>query len=115
MGRHNQSCVLSATSLSNIQVKFSVYLQYMRAIGWGYTTMSLLFYCIQNVAVIGQNMWLSDWTNDAVDYNNMTYPAWKRDTRIGVFGALGVVQGKCWLILSYLICCLLLIQYYLAF
>ncbi|CAB1343381.1 unnamed protein product, partial [Coregonus sp. 'balchen'] len=47
----------------------------------------------QNVAFIGQNVWLSDWTNDAEDYYNITYPTWKRDTRIGVFGALGVAQG----------------------
>ncbi|KAM3862958.1 ATP-binding cassette sub-family C member 2 [Diretmus argenteus] len=75
------------------QVKFSVYIHYLRAIGWGYFTVSLLIYLMQNVAVVGQNLWLSDWTNDAVDYNNVTYPNWKRDTRIGVFGVLGVAQG----------------------
>jgi hypothetical protein len=75
-------------------VKFSVYLQYLRAMGWGYSTMFFLVYFIQNVAFIGQNLWLSDWTNDAEDYYNKTYPNWKRDTRIGVFGALGVAQGK---------------------
>ncbi|XP_041803743.1 canalicular multispecific organic anion transporter 1 isoform X2 [Chelmon rostratus] len=75
------------------QVKFSVYLQYMRALGWGYTTMVFLVYFIQNVAFIGQNLWLSDWTNDAEMYANITYPASLRDTRVGVFGALGVAQG----------------------
>ncbi|XP_042357577.1 canalicular multispecific organic anion transporter 1 isoform X2 [Plectropomus leopardus] len=75
------------------QVKFSVYLQYLRAMGWGYTAMVFLVYFTQNIAFIGQNLWLSDWTNDAVDYANMTYPDWKRDTRVGVFGALGVAQG----------------------
>ncbi|XP_078129230.1 ATP-binding cassette sub-family C member 2 [Sander vitreus] len=75
------------------QVKFSMYIQYLRAMGWGYTVMVFLVYFIQNIAFIGQNLWLSDWTNDAVDYYNMTYPNWKRDTRVGVFGALGVAQG----------------------
>ncbi|XP_054654514.1 canalicular multispecific organic anion transporter 1 isoform X2 [Dunckerocampus dactyliophorus] len=75
------------------QVKFSVYLQYLRAMGWGYATMVFLVYFIQNIAFIGQNIWLSDWTNDAVEYYNRTYPTWKRDTRVGVFGALGVAQG----------------------
>ncbi|XP_038593401.1 canalicular multispecific organic anion transporter 1 [Micropterus salmoides] len=75
------------------QVKFSVYIQYMRAIGWGYAAMVFLFYFTQNIAFIGQNLWLSDWTNDAVEYYNITYPNWKRDTRVGVFGALGVAQG----------------------
>ncbi|XP_069548711.1 ATP-binding cassette sub-family C member 2 [Brachyistius frenatus] len=74
-------------------VKFSVYLQYLRAMGWGYSVVVFLIYFIQNIAFIGQNLWLSEWTNDAVEYYNMTYPAWKRDTRVGVFGVLGVAQG----------------------
>lgn len=75
------------------QVKFSVYLQYMRAMGWGYAIMVFVVYFIQNIAFIGQNLWLSDWTNDATVYYNKTYPNWKRDTRVGVFGALGIAQG----------------------
>ncbi|KAM8738721.1 ATP-binding cassette sub-family C member 2 isoform 1-T2 [Acanthopagrus schlegelii] len=75
------------------QVKLSVYLQYLRAMGWGYSVMVFVVYFIQNIAFIGQNLWLSDWTNDAAVYYNMTYPNWKRDTRVGVFGALGVAQG----------------------
>ncbi|XP_077439067.1 ATP-binding cassette sub-family C member 2 [Vanacampus margaritifer] len=75
------------------QVKFSVYLQYLRSMGWGYTAAVFLMYFIQNIAFIGQNIWLSDWTNDAVEYYNMTYPAEKRDSRVGIFGALGVAQG----------------------
>ncbi|XP_074501872.1 ATP-binding cassette sub-family C member 2 [Sebastes fasciatus] len=75
------------------QVKFSVFVQYLRAMGWGYTAMVFVVFLIQNIAFIGQNLWLSDWTNDAVDYANITYPDWKRDTRVGVFGVLGVAQG----------------------
>uniref|UniRef100_A0A8C5GHF6 ABC-type glutathione-S-conjugate transporter n=1 Tax=Gouania willdenowi TaxID=441366 RepID=A0A8C5GHF6_GOUWI len=75
------------------QVKFSIFLQYMRAMGWGYTALVFLIYFTQNIAFIGQNLWLSDWTNDAVEYLNKTYPDSKRDTRVGVFGALGIAQG----------------------
>lgn len=89
-------------SVLNFQVKFSVYLQYLRAMGWGYTIMVSVIYFIQNIAFIGQNLWLSDWTNDAVEYYNKTYPAWKRDTRVGVFGALGVAQGNMLIILLFL-------------
>ncbi|KAM8852537.1 ATP-binding cassette sub-family C member 2 isoform 1-T1 [Synchiropus picturatus] len=74
-------------------VKFSVYLQYLRAMGWANSALVFIIYFTQNVAFIGQNLWLSDWTNDAVDYANMTYPNWKRDQRVGVFGALGIAQG----------------------
>uniref|UniRef100_A0A8C5GHE0 ATP-binding cassette, sub-family C (CFTR/MRP), member 2 n=1 Tax=Gouania willdenowi TaxID=441366 RepID=A0A8C5GHE0_GOUWI len=76
------------------QVKFSIFLQYMRAMGWGYTALVFLIYFTQNIAFIGQNLWLSDWTNDAVEYLNKTYPDSKRDTRVGVFGALGIAQGE---------------------
>lgn len=75
------------------QVKLAVFLQYLRAMGWGYSAMVFVIYFIQNAAFIGQNLWLSDWTSDSVQYYNMTYPSWKRDTRVGVFGALGVAQG----------------------
>ncbi|XP_067091719.1 canalicular multispecific organic anion transporter 1 [Osmerus mordax] len=75
------------------QVKFSLYIQYLSAMGWVYSSMVFLVYFIQNIAFIGQNLWLSDWTNDAVEYFNMTYPTWKRDTRVGIFGVLGVAQG----------------------
>ncbi|KAG7314076.1 hypothetical protein KOW79_022572 [Hemibagrus wyckioides] len=76
------------------QVKLSVYLQYLRSLGWGYATTFIIVYFIQNLAFIGQNLWLSDWTNDATKYpNGSSYPAHIRDMRIGVFGALGVAQG----------------------
>ncbi|KAM4591513.1 ATP-binding cassette sub-family C member 2 [Odontesthes bonariensis] len=75
------------------KVKFSVFLQYLRALGWGYTAIVFAIYIIQNVAMIGQNLWLSDWTDDSVDYFNKTYPNHVRDTRVGVYGALGVAQG----------------------
>uniref|UniRef100_A0A3P8P7H5 ATP-binding cassette, sub-family C (CFTR/MRP), member 2 n=1 Tax=Astatotilapia calliptera TaxID=8154 RepID=A0A3P8P7H5_ASTCA len=75
------------------QVKLAVFLQYLRAMGWGYSAMVFLIYFIQTAAFTGQNLWLSDWTSDSVEYYNMTYPSWKRDTRVGVFGALGVAQG----------------------
>uniref|UniRef100_A0AAQ5ZZH2 ATP-binding cassette, sub-family C (CFTR/MRP), member 2 n=1 Tax=Amphiprion ocellaris TaxID=80972 RepID=A0AAQ5ZZH2_AMPOC len=83
----------TSTMIYTFNVKFSVYLQYLRALGWGYTSVAFLVYFIQNAAFVGQNLWLSDWTNDADDYKNITYPNWKRDQRVGVFGALGVAQG----------------------
>ncbi|KAL2082928.1 hypothetical protein ACEWY4_020701 [Coilia grayii] len=74
-------------------VKFAVYVQYLRAMGWCYSAMVFLMYFIQNIAFIGSNLWLSDWTSDSVRYFNQTYPGHVRDMRVGVFGALGVAQG----------------------
>lgn len=86
-------CNSTPTFLSH-QVKFSVFLQYLRASGWVFTTTFITIYFLQNIAFIGQNIWLSDWTNDALKYpNGSSYPGHVRDMRIGVFGALGVAQG----------------------
>uniref|UniRef100_A0A8B9TSD4 Multidrug resistance-associated protein 1 n=1 Tax=Anas platyrhynchos TaxID=8839 RepID=A0A8B9TSD4_ANAPL len=77
------------------KVKFSMYLRYLRAVGWGYSFWVAMGYVAQYVAYVGTNLWLSAWTDDAERYQNQTYPVQQRDLRIGVFGALGVSQGEC--------------------
>ncbi|XP_008943924.1 PREDICTED: canalicular multispecific organic anion transporter 1 [Merops nubicus] len=75
------------------KVKFSMYLQYLRAVGLCYSVCIALGYVGQYVALVGTNLWLSAWTDDAQRYLNQTYPVQQRDLRIGVFGALGVSQA----------------------
>uniref|UniRef100_A0A8C3UX25 ABC-type glutathione-S-conjugate transporter n=1 Tax=Catharus ustulatus TaxID=91951 RepID=A0A8C3UX25_CATUS len=76
------------------QVKFSMYVRYLRAVGWCLSFWIVMGYVGQNVAYVGSNLWLSDWTDDSVRYLNQTYPTHLRDLRIGVYGALGVAQGE---------------------
>ncbi|XP_078462060.1 ATP-binding cassette sub-family C member 2-like [Lampetra planeri] len=71
-------------------VKWSVYMQYMRSTGLFLSFLIFMGNLLQNAAVIGQNFWLSDWTFDAASYPNVTYG---NDMRLGVYGALGVAQG----------------------
>ncbi|XP_044154092.1 ATP-binding cassette sub-family C member 2-like [Bufo gargarizans] len=75
------------------KVKFSVYLKYLRAVGWVYSSSILVTYALQNASSVGQNIWISDWTSDAVTYFNQSYPTSQRDMRVGVYAALGVAQG----------------------
>ncbi|XP_048464738.1 canalicular multispecific organic anion transporter 1 isoform X1 [Rhincodon typus] len=75
------------------KVKLSIYWKYLSAIGSWYLLLIILSYIAQNMATIGQNLWLSDWTNDASLYINTTYPASERDQRLGIFGVLGVAQA----------------------
>ncbi|XP_022355189.1 canalicular multispecific organic anion transporter 1 [Enhydra lutris kenyoni] len=75
------------------KVKFSIYLKYLGAIGWYSIFFIILAYVINSVAYIGSNLWLSAWTNDSKTYNGTNYPASQRDLRVGVYGALGLVQG----------------------
>ncbi|XP_040290615.1 canalicular multispecific organic anion transporter 1-like [Bufo bufo] len=75
------------------KVKFSLYLKYLRAVGWVYSSSILVTYALQTASFVGQNIWISDWTSDAVTYFNQSYPTSQRDMRVGVYGALGVAQG----------------------
>uniref|UniRef100_A0A8C9LAD4 Uncharacterized protein n=1 Tax=Pavo cristatus TaxID=9049 RepID=A0A8C9LAD4_PAVCR len=83
------------------RVKFSMYLQYLRAVGLGFSFCIAMSYVGDYAAYVGTNLWLSAWTDDAERYQNETYPVQQRDLRIGVFGALGVSQGEC----EYTGCC----------
>ncbi|XP_049501524.1 ATP-binding cassette sub-family C member 2 [Panthera uncia] len=75
------------------KVKLSIYLKYLRAMGLCLIFFIIIAYVINAVAYIGSNLWLSAWTNDSKTYNGTNYPASQRDLRVGVYGALGLVQG----------------------
>lgn len=46
-----------------------------------------------NVTSVYSNFWLSDWSNDNVTVINGTVDTAQRDLRLGVYGALGFIQG----------------------
>uniref|UniRef100_A0A663MAA8 ATP binding cassette subfamily C member 2 n=1 Tax=Athene cunicularia TaxID=194338 RepID=A0A663MAA8_ATHCN len=75
------------------KVKFSMYLRYLHAVGLCYSFWVAMGYVGQYAAFVGTNLWLSAWTDDAERYLNQTYPVEQRDLRIGVFGALGLLQA----------------------
>uniref|UniRef100_A0A8C0ZMU8 Canalicular multispecific organic anion transporter 2 n=1 Tax=Castor canadensis TaxID=51338 RepID=A0A8C0ZMU8_CASCN len=70
-------------------VKPSVFWDYAKAVGLCTTVAICFLYAGQSSAAIGANVWLSDWTNDAVvdGKQNNTY------LRLGVYAALGILQG----------------------
>uniref|UniRef100_A0A8B9FIS4 Canalicular multispecific organic anion transporter 2 n=1 Tax=Amazona collaria TaxID=241587 RepID=A0A8B9FIS4_9PSIT len=80
-----------------LQVKLTVFWQYMKAVGPVTSLVICFLYCCQNAAAIGANVWLSDWTNEPVineTQHNTTM-------RIGVYAALGLLQGLIVLISSF--------------
>ncbi|XP_063163042.1 ATP-binding cassette sub-family C member 2 isoform X2 [Candoia aspera] len=71
------------------KVKLVMYLRYFHAVGWGLSLSILISHIGQAASLLGSNLWLSDWTNDASLYQNKTYPAAQRDLRVGIYGTLG--------------------------
>ncbi|NWW91047.1 MRP3 protein, partial [Rhynochetos jubatus] len=80
-----------------LQVKLTVFWQYMKAVGPVISLVICLLYCCQNAAAIGANVWLSDWTNEPVINGTQHNTA----MRIGVYAALGLLQGLIVLICSF--------------
>ncbi|NXK32993.1 MRP3 protein, partial [Piprites chloris] len=81
----------------NSAVKLSVFWQYMKAVSPVLSLAICFLYCCQNAASIGANVWLSDWTNEPVVNGTQHNTA----MRIGVYAALGLLQGLIVLICSF--------------
>uniref|UniRef100_A0A0F7ZCE2 ATP-binding cassette, sub-family C (CFTR/MRP), member 3 n=1 Tax=Crotalus adamanteus TaxID=8729 RepID=A0A0F7ZCE2_CROAD len=89
--------LIQAETAETGTVKFIVFWQYMKAVGPLISLVICCLYSCQNGAAIGANVWLSEWTNDPVI--NGTQQGVNR--RIGVYAALGILQGLFVLISSF--------------
>ncbi|XP_025902601.1 canalicular multispecific organic anion transporter 2 isoform X1 [Nothoprocta perdicaria] len=85
---HNEK-LIQAESSETGTVKLAVFWQYMKAVSPVISLVICFLYCGQNAAAIGANVWLSDWTNEPV-VNGTQLNTTKR---IGVYAALGLLQG----------------------
>ncbi|XP_054711811.1 multidrug resistance-associated protein 1-like [Uloborus diversus] len=70
------------------QVKWSIYLEYLKACGTFWVMIILLAYVTWQVLSVYSNVWLSDWGDD-LKANETS----QRDLRLGVYGALGLGQA----------------------
>ncbi|KFW12269.1 Canalicular multispecific organic anion transporter 2, partial [Eurypyga helias] len=89
--------LIQAETTETGTVKLTVFWQYVKAVSPVISLVICLLYCCQNAAAIGANVWLSDWTNEPVingTQHNTTM-------RIGVYAALGLLQGLIVLICSF--------------
>ncbi|XP_076439591.1 multidrug resistance-associated protein 1-like [Babylonia areolata] len=84
--------LIQAESMETGRVKLSVFLTYLKAVGALLSFIIILFYILYNASSIYANVWLSEWSNDA-RLPNATQDTDLRNKRLGVYGALGVLQG----------------------
>lgn len=81
--------VLCLTAVAT-QVKLSVYWDYAKAVGLWTALVICLLYGGQSAAAIGANVWLSAWTDEAAVDNQQNSTSY----RLGVYAALGILQGE---------------------
>uniref|UniRef100_A0A8C3UXD9 Canalicular multispecific organic anion transporter 2 n=1 Tax=Catharus ustulatus TaxID=91951 RepID=A0A8C3UXD9_CATUS len=89
--------LIQAETTETGTVKLTVFWQYMKAVGPVISLVICFLYCCQNAAAIGANVWLSDWTNEPV-VNGTQH---NTGMRIGVYAALGLLQGLLVLVSSF--------------
>lgn len=76
-------------------VELSVYLTYFKFMRWDLTCLIVLLYFIWNGLNVFNSIWLSEWSNDAERFASpaQANSAPNRDYRLGVYGAIGALQG----------------------
>ena len=70
----------------------SVFASYLGSVGAFLAVGIILLNVGNQAASLGASVWLSEWSNDPI-VNGTSDPA-QRDLRLGVYGALGMSQGK---------------------
>ncbi|XP_034717200.1 canalicular multispecific organic anion transporter 2 isoform X1 [Etheostoma cragini] len=81
--------LIQTETMETGRVKAKVYLEYAKAVGILLSVLICFLYGCQSAAAIGANIWLSQWTNDAL--TNQTQE--NVHMRVGVYAALGIAQG----------------------
>ncbi|XP_020670742.3 ATP-binding cassette sub-family C member 3 isoform X1 [Pogona vitticeps] len=89
--------LIEAETAETGTVKLTVFWQYMKAVGPIVSLFICFLFCCQNAASIGANVWLSAWTNEPVINGTQQ----NVHMRIGVYAALGILQGVIVLISSF--------------
>ncbi|KAM8975402.1 multidrug resistance-associated protein 1-like [Pelodytes ibericus] len=74
-------------------MKMSVVTQYLRAFGWFCVSFTVIAYVGQNAMAIGQNVWLGQWATEAKVVKDTKEWTDLRNSRLGIYGLLGFIQG----------------------
>ncbi|XP_039602405.1 multidrug resistance-associated protein 1-like [Polypterus senegalus] len=74
-------------------VKGSVILKYLNSFGTFWVTLTMMAYISQNVVSLGQNWLLRTWTDEAKQVQEMAKWIELRDSRLRMYGELGVIQA----------------------
>ena len=74
-------------------MRLAVFKSYLEACGVVWMAATLAFYAVYLGAQVFTNIWLSNWASDPPSASG-TQDQGRRDLRLGVYGAMGGVQGR---------------------
>lgn len=91
--------LIEAEKAETGSVKWAVYKHYLKSIGIFLTVATIFLNIVFQGFSIGSNVWLGIWSSDNTTLSNGKVDTAKRDMYLGVYGALGIGQGKFFLLL----------------
>lgn len=74
------------------KVKLNVLWSYFKACQLWFAIPFVIFYILANVSLLGSNIWLSDWSNEA---KKGAIKKYSRNMRLLIFTFIGLGQGIC--------------------
>ncbi|VDD89505.1 unnamed protein product [Enterobius vermicularis] len=89
----NKSKLIEKELVEIGRVKWSVYVAYIKAIGYLITCLFVIIYILSSVLGVISNLWLADWSDHA-KYRNASSENDDTNMRLGVYASLGVGQGN---------------------
>ena len=84
--------LIEAESSETGSVKLEVYREYFQMIGYNFIAFIIFFNILSNSATILSGLWLSEWSNDALDPNK-TKDTSLRFLRLGVYAGIGTFES----------------------
>ncbi|XGW32574.1 hypothetical protein V3C99_017265 [Haemonchus contortus] len=76
------------------KVKWSVYLTYIRAIGFDLAVLFIVVYIFSSVLGVASNLWLAKWSDDAeMIQKTSNGSSYETNTRLAIYASLGVGQA----------------------
>lgn len=86
--------LIQAEAMMTGNVKMSVFVTYAKAVGLKFVLFTLIFFLCVGALNIYSNIWLSQWSNDALLIPiNGTIDTARRNLRLGVYGAIGLTES----------------------
>lgn len=92
-GTNEKSKLIEKEGMETGKVKLSVYMTYLKAIGWKVSLLFLVIYIVSSILGVFSNLYLADWSDHAAAIQKGENGSAGSHVRLGIYTALGLGQG----------------------
>uniref|UniRef100_A0AC35G8Q2 ABC transmembrane type-1 domain-containing protein n=1 Tax=Panagrolaimus sp. PS1159 TaxID=55785 RepID=A0AC35G8Q2_9BILA len=92
-GTNEKSKLIEKEGMETGKVKLSVYMTYLKAIGWKVSLLFLVIYIVSSILGVFSNLYLADWSDHAAAIQKGENGSAGSHVRLGIYTALGLGQA----------------------